>query len=164
MLKRIIIMIALLLGVALLLGLTIVAERNHPANQNAVRLIPSIQGPDLYKAYCAVCHGTDGRGDGPMASALKVQPPDLTKIAERNGGAFPMARVERIISGEESLSSGHGTREMPIWGPIFSQVDRDQDLGRVRIDNLTRYLRDIQTVTAAAVENRAIGGPGGADE
>ncbi len=85
-----------------------------------------------------------------MASTLKVQPPDLTRIAERNGGTFPMARVANIISGEESLSSGHGTREMPIWGPIFSQVDRDQDLGRVRIDNLTRYLRDIQTVTAAA--------------
>ena len=58
---------------------------------------------------------------------------------------FPLARVDRIISGEVAVLSGHGTRAMPIWGPVFSQVNRDQDLGRVRIDNLARYLRDIQT-------------------
>jgi hypothetical protein len=52
-------------------------------------------------------------------------------------------RIERIISGEEELPRGHGP--MPKWGPVFSQVDRDQDLGRVRIDNLARYLRDIQS-------------------
>jgi mono/diheme cytochrome c family protein len=150
MLKRILTLIFLIFAAALLLGFTLVSEPNHQANQNTGRLIRSIEGPALYKAYCAVCHGTDGRGNGPMASALKVQPPDLTRIAERNGGAFPMARVENIISGEQNLSSGHGTREMPIWGPIFSRVDRDQDLGRVRIDNLTRYLRDMQTVAAAA--------------
>ena len=79
-----------------------------------------------------------------MAVWLKVPPADLTRIAARNGGDFPLARVERIISGEEALPRGHGTRPMPIWGPIFSQVTRDQDLGRVRIDNLARYLRDIQ--------------------
>jgi len=147
MLKRTIIIIVLLLAAAFLLGF---AERIFRAGKQTGRVIPSIEGPALYKAYCAVCHGTDGRGDGPMASALRVQPPDLTRIAERNGGAFPMERVEKIISGEQVPRSGHGTREMPIWGPIFSQVDRDQDLGRLRIDNLTRYLKDIQTVAAAA--------------
>ena len=50
-----------------------------------------------------------------------------------------------MISGEEALGAGHGTREMPIWGPIFSQIGRDQDLGMVRIDNLTRYLENLQT-------------------
>lgn len=107
-------------------------------------LIVSINGSNLYKTYCASCHGEDAKGHGPMAVWLKVPPPDLTRIAARNGGAFPLARVERIISGEEPLPHGHGTRAMPIWGPIFSQVTRDQDLGRVRIDNLARYLRDIQ--------------------
>ncbi len=80
-----------------------------------------------------------------MAAWLKVQPSDLTHIAARNGGKFPLERVDRIISGDEALPSGHGTRAMPIWGPVFSQVTRDQDLGRVRIDNLARYLRDIQS-------------------
>lgn len=107
-------------------------------------LILSIQGNNLYSAYCASCHGADAKGNGPMAAWLKVQPSDLTRIAARSGGKFPLERVDRIIAGEEALPSGHGTRSMPVWGPVFSQVTRDQDLGRVRIDNLARYLRDIQ--------------------
>jgi mono/diheme cytochrome c family protein len=108
-------------------------------------LIDSIHGDSLYKAYCASCHGVGGKGNGPMAAWLKVQPSDLTRIAARNGGDFPLTRVERVISGEQTLPSGHGTRLMPVWGPVFSQVTRDQDLGRVRIDNLARFLRDIQS-------------------
>ena len=80
-----------------------------------------------------------------MAKALKKAPDDLTHIAARNGGEFPLPRVRNVISGEEVLSSGHGTREMPVWGPIFSQVGPDQDLGRVRIDNLARYLESLQS-------------------
>ena len=108
-------------------------------------LIISIRGDNLYQAYCASCHGADAKGKGPMAAWLKVPTPDLTRIAARNGGKFSLERVDRIISGEETLPSGHGTRLMPVWGPVFSQVTRDQDLGRVRIDNLARYLRDIQS-------------------
>jgi mono/diheme cytochrome c family protein len=108
------------------------------------QLIDSIKGENLYKAYCASCHGADAKGNGPMAAWLKVPPSDLTRIAARSGGKFPLARIDRIISGEEALPSGHGTTAMPIWGPVFSRVTRDQDLGRVRIDNLARYLRDLQ--------------------
>jgi mono/diheme cytochrome c family protein len=110
---------------------------------DANRLIPSIEGPALYQAYCATCHGSDATGHGSFAVLLTVPPADLTRIAARNGGQFPKLRVERIISGEEG-AAGHGSRQMPVWGPVFSQVDRDQDLGRVRIDNLTRYLMSIQ--------------------
>ena len=80
-----------------------------------------------------------------MAQSLKVKVPDLTRIAVRNGGKFPLVRVERIISGEDQLPAAHGTREMPLWGPIFSEIAWDQDLGRVRIDNLARYLAELQT-------------------
>ena len=79
-----------------------------------------------------------------MMMFLKTPPSDLTRISARNGGMFPLAKVRRIISGEESLPGGHGTRQMPIWGPIFSQVAWDQDLGRVRIDNLARYIESLQ--------------------
>jgi mono/diheme cytochrome c family protein len=112
--------------------------------EEAPPLIDSIQGRVLFKAYCASCHGVDAKGDGPMARSLKVKPSDLTRIALRNGGTFPLMRIDRVISGEEQLPNGHGTSEMPVWGPIFSRVDVDQDLGRVRIDNLARYLREIQ--------------------
>jgi mono/diheme cytochrome c family protein len=123
------------------------AAQNRAAKKGGpdqVQLIDSIQGPALYKTYCAVCHGSDGKGHGPMAIALKAKTPDLTLIAKRNGGKFPRMRIMRIISGEESLPGGHGTREMPVWGPIFSKVERDQDRGPVRIDNLARYLEQIQ--------------------
>jgi mono/diheme cytochrome c family protein len=120
-------------------------KRARASEADEQPLIVPMQGSKLYQIYCASCHGEDAKGHGPMAVWLKVPPSDLTRIAVRNGGEFPLARVDRIISGEAAVLSGHGTRVMPIWGPVFSQVTRDQDLGRVRIDNLARYLRDIQS-------------------
>jgi hypothetical protein len=79
-----------------------------------------------------------------MSKSLKTDPPDLTRIAARNGGMFPFERVQRIISGEELSPTAHGTREMPVWGPLFSEVSWDQDLGRVRIYSLAKYLEEIQ--------------------
>ena len=128
----------------LLVGSFGVAQSPPKKKAKETPLINSIQGPSLFKAYCASCHGADAKGDGPMAKSLKVKPSDLTRIAARNGGTFPLMGIERIISGEEQPPSGHGTSEMPVWGPIFSHVEWDQDMGRVRIDNLARYLRDIQ--------------------
>ena len=130
-------------GVAFFCGIGS-AQNKQGAPVDSTRLIDSIQGPTLYKAYCAVCHGPGAKGDGPMAKSLKTTPSDLTRITSRNNGMFPVAKVRRIIAGEESLASGHGTKEMPVWGPIFSQVAWDQDLGRVRIDNLAKYLETIQ--------------------
>ena len=121
-------------------------EQNSKKGEQAetTHLIDSIQGPALYKAYCAVCHGTELKGDGPMANFVRTRVPDLTQIETRNGGTFPLLRVRRIISGEEILPTGHGTRDMPVWGPIFSQVAWDMDLGRVRVDNLARYIQEKQ--------------------
>lgn len=108
------------------------------------QLIESLQGRDLFRAYCAACHGENARGGGPVASSLKGKVPDLTRIAERRGGAFPLPQIERIIAGEETGPTAHGSREMPIWGPIFGQVQRDQDLGKIRVRNLAKYLESIQ--------------------
>ena len=131
-------------GVLALLVSSSFAQNPKEQDQSA-RLINSLQGAELYKAYCAVCHGSDAKGNGPMSKSLRSTPSDLTRIAARNGGSFPLVRVRSVISGEEALGAGHGTREMPVWGPIFSQVGQDQDLGRVRIDNLARYLESLQT-------------------
>ena len=108
-------------------------------------LIKSLEGPALYRAYCAVCHGGNGKGGGPMAKSLKAKVPDLTRITERNGGTFPLERIQKIISGEEQVPAGHGTRQMPVWGPIFSQIAWDQDLGRVRVNNLVKYIEALQS-------------------
>ncbi|MBV8550613.1 MAG: c-type cytochrome [Acidobacteriaceae bacterium] len=118
--------------------------QNSSYKPETEHLIPSLDGPTLYVTYCAVCHGKAADGHGPMAPVLKVRVPDLAEIAKRNGGVFPFARVQRIIDRTDSTGPGHGTRTMPIWGPIFSQVTTDRDYGKVRIYNLTKYLESIQ--------------------
>ncbi len=81
------------------------------------------QGSDIgkteYNNSCAVCHGTSGKGNGPLAAALKPKVADLTTIRKRNGGVFPFERVYDIVSGSKMVS-GHGTRFMPAWGQIYN--------------------------------------------
>lgn len=79
-----------------------------------------------------------------MAKSLKKATPDLTRIASRNGGKFPLVQVQNIISGEQQVPAGHGPREMPVWGPVFSQVAWDQDLGHMRAYNLAKYIETFQ--------------------
>src|SRR3974390_1178903 len=50
-------------------------------------------GKEMYTQYCASCHGMDGKGDGPAAAALKIQPTNLTTLAAKSGGAGPAARI-----------------------------------------------------------------------
>lgn len=75
-------------------------------------------GKTEFRLRCAACHGPTGLGDGAVGQLLKVPPPDLTRIAERNGGNFPFKKLYDIINGREALAA-HGTREMPIWGDIY---------------------------------------------
>jgi mono/diheme cytochrome c family protein len=126
-------------------GLT--AQGARDSDQQFEQLIHSVEGPDLYRAYCASCHGIDAKGHGPAAAALKATVPDLTMLTENNRGEFPAKLVRNTIMGEEMLAV-HGTREMPIWGPIFHQVEADVDRGNVRVDNLVKYLASIQAMPA----------------
>ncbi|MGC2182749.1 MAG: c-type cytochrome [Terriglobales bacterium] len=112
----------------------------RPQDQNAI--IP-LDGGKLFRNYCATCHGVNAKGDGPVAPALKIRVPDLTTIARRNQGDFPAAQVRNIIAGDKGFAA-HGSREMPVWGPIFHQVEDDRDLGFVRLQNVTEYLGSIQ--------------------
>jgi mono/diheme cytochrome c family protein len=101
--------------------------------------------------YCADCHGEDARGNGPRAFGLSVPPPDLTKLAARFDGAFPRDQVTALIDGRASVS-GHGSREMPVWGKWF-KIEAEEGLGgaegdegsiRKRINALVDYLISIQ--------------------
>jgi mono/diheme cytochrome c family protein len=115
------------------------------AEEQLPPLIRSIKGPDLFRAYCAACHGLDARGAGPVAPSLKAKVPDLTLLERTNRGQFPVARVRQVITGENVVVA-HGSREMPIWGPIFHQVEGDVDWGNVRLENLVKYLESIQSM------------------
>jgi mono/diheme cytochrome c family protein len=120
-------------------------QQERASEAQSEQLIRSLEGPDLFRAYCASCHGADGKGNGPVAPALKATVPDLTLIANNNGGNFPAARVRRVIMGEGIIAS-HGSREMPVWGPIFHQIEWDVDRGNIRLENLVKYLESIQTL------------------
>lgn len=109
-------------------------------------MIASTYGPDLFNHYCASCHGTDGKGHGPAAPALKAPPPDLTTLARSAGGVYPRARVVAIIGGTSGVpfAPSHGSREMPVWGPIFRYLDANHRVTDIRIDNLASYVETLQ--------------------
>jgi mono/diheme cytochrome c family protein len=101
-------------------------------------------GKQMYQEYCAVCHGKDGKGNGPAASALKVAPPDLTMLAKNNGGQFPQTHVSSVLRSGSTITA-HGSSEMPIWGPLFQSMSKQDDaLVAQRIANLTHYLETLQ--------------------
>lgn len=98
----------------------------------------------MFAAYCAVCHGTAGKGDGPVAKALKNRPVGLTTLSRNNGGTFPQVRVMGYITGEETVAA-HGTRDMPIWGELFRSLDpNSRELSDLRVHNLAEYVKAIQ--------------------
>jgi mono/diheme cytochrome c family protein len=98
-------------------------------------------GVEMYTSYCAACHGATGKGNGPAAVALKKQPADLTQLAKKNGGKFPDLSVSNTIRGSDVAA--HGSRDMPIWGQIFTDM-QDARMATLRIHNLTDYVRSLQ--------------------
>ena len=103
-------------------------------------------GEEMYKTYCATCHGTEGKGNGPAAPALKKAPADLTALAAKNGGAYPDRRVADFIRGDVN-EPAHGSREMPVWGDLFSSLNGGSSSGMVvqlRVSNLTDYIKSLQ--------------------
>lgn len=122
------------------------AEPETPPSPTAFVL----SGKNDYLFQCTSCHGLDGKGGGPVAEVLNVKPTNLTLLSKRNGGVFPDKRVFEVIEGADAIQA-HGTREMPVWGPIFevqstNAFDRAQAKREMteRIRRLVDYLKSIQ--------------------
>ncbi len=100
-------------------------------------------GKEMFDAYCASCHGVDGKGNGPAAPALKMQPADLTLLAQKNGGKFPAMHVMSSI--RDVTQNVHGSKDMPVWGPVLSSVSSNNPaIVTQRISNLTKYIESLQ--------------------
>lgn len=122
------------------------------AQTNQIKQVPikptsAASGKQMYSTYCAVCHGADGRGNGPAASAMKTPPTDLTTLAKTNGGKFPDTHVATVLQfGTETTA--HGSEEMPIWGTAFRSLSKGTVAPTAqthqRVANLTDYLKTLQ--------------------
>jgi mono/diheme cytochrome c family protein len=100
-------------------------------------------GAAMFSSYCASCHGTNGKGGGPAAAALRGTPPDLTILARNNSGAFPSDRVMTTL-GRIPSAGAHGSADMPLWGEVFRHSQHSETVTQLRLYNLTRYLESLQ--------------------
>jgi mono/diheme cytochrome c family protein len=114
-----------------------------PAQEKKYPPVESVDAHAIFRAYCAPCHGLDGKGHGPAASALNSKVADLTLLTKHARGQFPSDRVRNVLEGTQTPAA-HGSHEMPVWGPVFHQVEADQDLGSVRVQNLVTYIESLQ--------------------
>ena len=137
MMKR----LAVIATIALFPACMMCANQTSPKVTIPVSKTTPTSGQQMYANYCTPCHGQDGKGQGPVASALKDQPTNLTR---GNNGKFPAAHVTEVLENGVSIPA-HGTAAMPVWGPILGKMDvtnpQDKNL---RIANLSHYLRSLQ--------------------
>jgi len=141
--------ISVAVALAMLFSLAIAQQAAPAQNAPAVKHVPikntpSNNGQEMFNNYCAVCHGKDGKGTGPAASALKTAPTDLTALEKGAGGKYPASHVASVIRGQAATPS-HGSQDMPIWGPLFSSISQGHDAQvQQRIANLVDYVGTLQ--------------------
>jgi mono/diheme cytochrome c family protein len=131
------------------LAMIAMAQQEAPSKEKVIKHVPVKQtsaasGQEMYHSYCAVCHGADGKGAGPAASALKAPPTDLTTLTEKNGGKYPALHISSVLRGEAETPA-HGSKDMPVWGPLFRNLSQGHDAEvQQRIANLNQYVESIQ--------------------
>jgi len=134
--------VSLVLAPVAFFGTVTAQDQPKPMLRNSVMKATSpASGKQMFSAYCAVCHGEDGKGRGPAASALKKAPADLTRLSKNNKGKYPWAKVNSTILGTSSKAK----HEMPEWGPLFRSVSEGHDSEvSQRVTNLTEYVKRLQ--------------------
>jgi mono/diheme cytochrome c family protein len=137
------------LAATLCLSVVVVASPQTQTEKPTVKRVPaqpitSVDGKDNFEAYCAVCHGRAGKGDGPAAPAMKTPVADLTMLAKKHGGKFDAVAVKEMIKGADREMPSHGSKDMPIWGPVFRSLSSDNNISELRVSNLVDYIKSIQ--------------------
>lgn len=126
------------------------AQEGEQSAKPQIKKVPTANvnvasGKEMFVAYCAACHGTNGSGNGPAASALKTPPANLTQLSKSNGGKFPYAKVQQSIKGDPNMPAAHGSPQMPVWGQTFVQLGQHSEAqAQLRIKNITDYIATLQ--------------------
>jgi mono/diheme cytochrome c family protein len=118
------------------------AKEQQPPKKPVSATSAELSGGEIFKSYCGTCHGSDGKGKGPMAAVLKVPPPDLTTLSRRNNGKFPADHIASVLKNGVDVPA-HGTAEMPIWGSTFADI-KTHRVVTMRVTDMIRYLESIQ--------------------
>jgi mono/diheme cytochrome c family protein len=134
---------AMLATIAFGLILGLGAAQEKTVKKVPIKYTDPSSAKEMYNAYCAVCHGVDGKGGGPAASEFKTPPTDLTVLAKNNGGKYPNDKVYAILKFGTSAPA-HGTLEMPIWIDLFHSVDANDTTPKLRMHNLVEYIQNLQ--------------------
>jgi mono/diheme cytochrome c family protein len=109
-----------------------------------IKAVNPASGKEMFKQYCAPCHGQDGKGNGPAAPAMKTAPTDLTVLTKHHDGKYPGNYVAGVLKFGSGPAS-HGSAEMPVWGPLFQSLDKYHDTAvQQRVSNLVNYIESIQ--------------------
>lgn len=139
--RKFVLTVAVLVASAVL----VMAQGQTPVVKHVpIKAVNPASGQEMFKSYCAVCHGEDAKGDGPAATAMKVPPVDLTTLAQKNGGKYPALHVSSVVRGEADLPA-HGTKDMPVWGPLFLRLSQGHEAEvQQRVTNLNQYIESIQ--------------------
>ena len=139
---------SMLLG-ALLFSVGFARAQETKIKKAPIKPVAADSGEEMYKEYCAACHGKAGKGDGPAVAALKAPPSDLTMLAMKNGGKFPTDHVMSVLN-MGVAEAAHGSKDMPVWGTLFGALEPGGNKGGtsgivlLRTHNLTDYLQSIQ--------------------
>jgi mono/diheme cytochrome c family protein len=123
--------------------LALAQEAKKEIKKTPIKVTSVTSGEEMFNSYCAVCHGTSGKGDGPAASEFKIPPANLTLLAKNNNGKFPDSYVEQVILTGPRDAKAHGSKDMPVWGPLFRRIG-DGAQAKLRIRNLSTYIESLQ--------------------
>lgn len=134
----------MLLIAGLFVGSAWLLAQNNPPKVKVVTLTPTpiASGQEMFTTYCAACHGRDAKGDGPAAPAMSQKPTDLTMLAKGHGGKYPATEVISTLM--EGSVSAHGSKDMPVWGPLLSSVSHGQLFADLRAKNISTYIETLQ--------------------
>lgn len=130
-------------------SLVIAQEAQKTIKKVPIKPTSMASGQEMYKAYCAACHGPEGKGDGPAASEFKTPPTNLTIICPKSEcGKFPDGYIAQVIETGPQNAKAHGSKDMPVWGPLLRSINaasstKSADV-QLRINNLSDYIQSIQ--------------------
>jgi mono/diheme cytochrome c family protein len=124
-------------------SLTEAQEPTKGVKKSPIEMTNAASGVQMFNTYCAVCHGKDAKGDGPLATELKIPPANLTLLTKNHGGKYPSDYVSEVIMTGPRDAKAHGSRDMPVWGSVFKSLG-DQASVQQRIFNLNKYIESLQ--------------------